>query len=160
PFDGERLRSASYAEMQHIIREIDPPRPSTRLSKPSAAVSAAAASRRTEPGKLATIIRHELDWVVMKAIEKDRARRYESAGALAADVRRYLEGHSVLAVPPSAAYRVRTFVRRNKGPVFAASLLIATLVAGLIGTSIGFFNAERARAGEALAAKQAGDRLT
>jgi hypothetical protein len=95
--------------------------------------------------RLATLIRHELDWVVMKAMEKDRSRRYESVSALAADIKRYLAGDAVLAVPPSAGYRARKFIRRYRGPVVAGALVTLALVGGLIGTSAGFVNAQRQR---------------
>ncbi|MFN0132657.1 MAG: protein kinase domain-containing protein [Phycisphaerales bacterium] len=149
PFDSKRLRSAAYGEMQRIIREEDPPKPSTRLgvlvtTKPET-LDTAARQRSMPPTKLTSTIAGELDWIVMKAIEKDRARRYDSAGSMGADIQRYLSGYAVQAAPPGRAYLVRKFVRRNKGPVLAGSLLALALVSGLIGTSLGFFNAEQQR---------------
>ena len=132
PFDGRSLRSAGYAEIQRIIREEDPPTPSTRLSQNTDAIDAVAARRQTEPGKLGPIIRGDLDWIVMKAIEKDRTRRYETANGLAMDVRRYLDGEVVVAAPPSAAYRVKKFVHRHKGAVFSASAVAAALLIGVV----------------------------
>ena len=129
PIDANSLRSAAYPEVQRIIREVDPPRPSVRLSQ-SAATTARCGM---EPRQLARRMRGELDWIVMKAIEKDRDRRYETANALALDVRRYLAGEAVLAAPPGTAYRMRTFVRRNKGPVAAGALIAAALLAGIAG---------------------------
>ncbi len=145
PFDSKRLRSAAYGEMQRIIREEDPPKPSTRVATKPETLDTAARQRSLPPAKLASTIKGELDWIVMKALEKDRARRYDSAGSMAADIERYLSGHAVHAAPPGRAYLARKFVRRNKGPVIAVSLLAVALVAGLIGTSLGFFNAERQR---------------
>src|SRR5207244_4909235 len=91
-----------------------------------------AANRGTEPAKLSKLVRGELDWIVMKALEKDRNRRYETANGFAMDVQRYLADEAVLACPPSAGYRLRKFARRNKRPVLAASLGLLVLVAGLI----------------------------
>jgi tetratricopeptide (TPR) repeat protein len=131
PIDSLSLRAAGYAEVQRIIREVEPLRPSARLSQSSTAKSDVAALRRTEPRKLTGAVRGELDWIVMKAIEKDRARRYETANAFAMDVRRYLGGEPVLAVPPGAAYRFGKFVRRHKGPVAAGSLIAVALLVGI-----------------------------
>jgi serine/threonine protein kinase len=166
PFDARELRSKAYAEIQRIIREVEPPRPSTRLSTMGGADTVAAA-RRTEPARLNRTLRGELDWVVMRAMEKDRDRRYETADALGADVRRYLAGEPVLAAPPSRAYRLRKFVRRNRGAVAAAALVFAALLLGVVGTSIGLVRADKARRGEIaraegerVARKQAELRLT
>src|SRR5688572_1313523 len=145
PFDGGRLRSAAYGEMQRIIREVDPPKPSTRLSQDTATAASVAARRHTEPRKLGALIRGDLDWIVMKALEKDRQRRYETASGLAMDVARYLAGEAVLAAPASAAYRVRKFVRRNRGLVTATGLVAAALIVGIIGTTWGLVRAERSR---------------
>jgi tetratricopeptide (TPR) repeat protein len=98
-----------------------------------------------EPARLASLLRGELDWVVMKALEKDRARRYETANALARDVQRYLADEIVEARPPSAGYRLRKFARRHKGRVVAAGLVLLALVAGVIGTSWGLVRAEQRR---------------
>jgi len=149
PFDSQRLRSAAFGEMQRIIREEDPPKPSTRVSSRSETLPTVAERRAVAPARLPPMIRGELDWIVMKALEKDRTRRYATAEAFGADLQRYLAGHAVEAAPPGAVYRVRTFVRRNRGPVIAASLLAAMLVLGLIGTSLGFVRAEQKR-GEAV----------
>ncbi len=113
PFDRQRLKSAAFDEMLRIIREEEPPRPSTRLSTNNALPSVAP-QRRTEAIKLSTMVRGELDWIVMKAIEKDRARRYHSAESFAADVGRYLNDEAVVACPPSAAYRFRKFARLDE----------------------------------------------
>jgi serine/threonine protein kinase/Tfp pilus assembly protein PilF len=135
PFSGKDLRSAAYAEIQRIIREVEPPRPSTRLSANTESLASIAASRHTEPKRLGALVRGELDWIVMKALEKDRQRRYETASGLMMDIRRYLSGEAVLAAPPSTAYRVRKFVRRNRVAVAAGTAVTAALLLGLAGTA-------------------------
>jgi len=144
PFDSEKLRRSPFVEMQRIIRELDPPTPSTRLtSLGGARLGTIAERRRTEPGTLSRQLRGDLDWIVMKALEKDRSRRYETANALALDVRRHLDDEPVLARPPSRAYRMRKFVRRNRLAVAAAAALSLALVAGVVGTTIGLLRAQR-----------------
>jgi serine/threonine protein kinase len=135
PFDKERLRTVGYDEMRRIIREEEPARPSTRLSTLGQAAASVSANRKSDPGRLRQLFRGELDWIVMKALEKDRNRRYESASAFAADVQRYLNDEQVLACPPSAWYRFRKFARRNKAGVLAATsvaLGVLLAVAGLV----------------------------
>src|SRR5581483_7156390 len=105
--------------------------PSTRLSSANALPSLAA-GRRTDPARLTKLVRGELDWIVMKALEKDRGRRYETANGFALDVQRYLAGEPVLAVPPSTGYRLRKFVRKHKGQVIAASLVLLSLAGGSV----------------------------
>jgi tetratricopeptide (TPR) repeat protein len=144
PFDPQELRSKAYGELQRIIREVDPPSPSNRLSTLESLPSVAA-QRSTEPRKLTATIRGELDWIVMKCLEKDRARRYESAAALAAEITRYLADEPVTAAAPSQLYRVRKFVRRNRGPVLAAALLLLFLIGGITGTTIGLIGQARQR---------------
>jgi serine/threonine protein kinase/Tfp pilus assembly protein PilF len=146
PFPKERFKQAAYDEIRRIIREEEPPRPSTRLSESKDALPSIAAQRHTEPARLTRLVRGELDWVVMKALEKDRARRYETANGFAADLQRYLADEPVLACPPSAGYRVRKFVRRHKGPVIAVTLVLLALVAGVIATTWGMLRASEARA--------------
>lgn len=145
PFSARDLRSAAFGELQRIIREVDPPRPSTRLSHSTETLPELARSRHVEPTRLSRIIRGDLDWIVMKCLEKDRSRRYSSPAALADDLQRHLKGEPVVAAPPSTAYRVRKFVRRNKGGVLAASLVACALVLGIIGTSVGLANANEQR---------------
>jgi eukaryotic-like serine/threonine-protein kinase len=145
PFESESLRSAAYAEIQRIIREVEPPMPSTRLSRSGETIAGIAASRQTEPRRLGAVVRGELDWIVMKSLEKDRQRRYETANGLAMDVRRYLDGQPVLAAPPGAAYRVRKFVKRHRAGVMAAGMVSAALVLGMVGTSWGMVQASRER---------------
>ena len=139
PFDPESLRGAAQAEMQRIIREVDPPKPSTRLSSLSAAEAdtgiTLAACRRTDLRALARRVRGDLDWIVMKCLEKDRARRYETPHALILDLQRHMTSEPVLAGPPSASYRLAKFVRRNRGAVIAATLVSVALIAGIAGIS-------------------------
>jgi len=130
PLERQRLRQAAFDEIRRLIKEEEPPRPSTRLST-SAALAKVAAARRTEPGKLSAQVEGDLDWIVMKALEKDRTRRYETASSFAADVRRFLAEEPVEARPPSAWYRFRKFARRNKAALTTAALVAASLVAGL-----------------------------
>src|SRR5262249_29167438 len=135
PFDKERFREAPYDEIRRIIRDEEPPKPSTRLSDSKDSLPSISAQRHTEPAKLTRLVRGELDWIVMKALEKDPNRRYESASAFAADVQRYLNDEPVQAGPPSRWYRFRKFARRNKrGLAMAAVILVATLtLAGVAG---------------------------
>jgi WD40 repeat protein len=141
PVDKDRLKQAGFDEVRRIIREEEPPRPSTRISTLSGRLPAASAERRGEMKKLGQLVRGELDWIVMKCLEKDRARRYETVSGLAADMERYLKGEAVQAGPPSATYRARKLLRRHKGPVIAASLVAVALVAGIIGTTRGMLRA-------------------
>jgi serine/threonine protein kinase/tetratricopeptide (TPR) repeat protein len=150
PFDPTHLRSAAFAEMQRIIREVDPPKPSTRLSTLDTLANVAAC-RQTEPRRLNLLIRGDLDWIVMRCLEKDRARRYETANGLADDIQRYLSGEPVQAAPPSRAYRLRKFTRRNKRPVTAAALVLLVLTLGTVGTTAGFISAQRRATSEATA---------
>jgi eukaryotic-like serine/threonine-protein kinase len=148
PIDAKRLKEAALTEMLRIIREDEPSKPSTRLSTDESLPSMAAL-RQIEPRKLTALLRGELDWVVMKCLEKHREQRYETASALARDIQRYLDDEAVEARPPSAAYRLSKFLRRNKGSVIAASLVLLVLVGGIVGTTFGMLRADRARAAEA-----------
>ena len=142
PFSDVELKKRGLLEILRVVREEEPPRPSTKLSTADALPSISA-NRGVEPSKLTGLLRNELDWIVMKALEKDRARRYETANGFAADIQRYLAGEPVTAYPPSAAYRVKKFVRRNKGKVIAASLVLLTLLAGVAGTTYGLIQARK-----------------
>jgi serine/threonine-protein kinase len=143
PFDSETLKKAGYDEMRRMIREQEPPRPSARLSTMQEAhISTIAEQRGLEPRRLSQHLRGELDWIVMKALEKDRNRRYESASAFAADVQRFLKDEPVLACPPSAVYRLKKFTRRNKARLLVASGLLAALV--IMAGSIGSISHDRA----------------
>jgi tetratricopeptide (TPR) repeat protein len=152
PVTHQRVKDVAILELLWIIREDEPPRPSTRLSTLGQAAETVSANRGSEPWKLTALVRGELDWIVMKALEKDRDRRYESASALAADIERYLNDEPVHACPPSAGYRLRKFVRRNRGKVAVAGVGLAVLmlgVAGLVGALVAV-DAERRQKKEAL----------
>jgi WD40 repeat protein len=129
PFSPKELEKAGLLEVLRVIREVEPPRPSARLSTAQTLASLAAV-RGTEPARLTRLVRGELDWLVMKALEKDRARRYETANAFAAEVQRYLAGEPVQAVPPSVGYRLRTFARRHRAGVLTAAAFGLLLLAG------------------------------
>jgi len=142
--DRKSLEKAALHEVLRIVREVEAPRPSDRLSS-SAKRPSIAAVRGMEPKKLSGSFRGELDWITMEALEKDRSRRYESANGFAADVLRYLSGEAVQAHPPSAGYRLKKFVRRNKGHVLATSLVFFALLAGMAGTTLGLLEAKQGR---------------
>ena len=130
PFDKDRFKQAAEDEIRRIIREEDPPRPSTRLSESKDSLASISAQRRMEPAKLTKLVRGELDWIVMKTLEKDRTRRYETANGLARDIERHLQDEPVEACPPSASYRLRKFARRNKATLVTASVIgLALLIA-------------------------------
>jgi serine/threonine protein kinase/tetratricopeptide (TPR) repeat protein len=128
PLDRQRFKEAAWNEMLRMIREEEPPRPSTRLSG-SASLPSVAAQRQVQPARLTRLLRGELDWIVMKALEKDRGRRYESANGFAQDIQRYLAEEPVLAGPPSVAYRLRKFARRHRVAVFLTLFAPACLLA-------------------------------
>jgi tetratricopeptide (TPR) repeat protein len=154
PLEKKRLKQAAMLEVLRIIREEEPPRPSTRLST-TEELPSVAANRGLEPKKLSGVVRGELDWIVMKALEKDRNRRYETANGFAADVQRYLSDEPVQACPPSAWYRFRKFARRNKTGLAVASLIL--FVIALLGGGGGWVLRDRA-AREQQAAKERQDR--
>jgi len=132
PFDANELRQLGLDELRRRIREAEPIRPSTRLHTMANGDLAEVAHRRqSEPAKLTRFIRGDLDWIVMKCLEKDRRRRYETANGLAMDIRRHLSNEPVVARPPSPAYRFQKLVRRNKLAVGAFSGVALSLVFGL-----------------------------
>src|SRR5207253_5320789 len=133
PFSPRELGKRGLLEVLRVVREVEPSRPSTKLSTADT-LPTLSANRGTEPKKLTGILRNELDWIVMKALEKDRNRRYATANGFAADVMRYLSGEAVEAHPPSAAYRLKKFVRRHKGQVTATSFVLLALLMGMAGT--------------------------
>ena len=133
PLDPKSLRAPTMQEVQRLIRDAEPPRPSARLAQSLPTRAEIAPNRRAEPQRLMRAVRGELDWIAMKAIEKERERRYETANGLAMDIRRYLAGEPVLAAPPSAAYRLRKLVRRHRATVAAGLLVAATLLVGIVG---------------------------
>jgi serine/threonine protein kinase/tetratricopeptide (TPR) repeat protein len=144
PLDVKHFKQGAIHEMLRMVREDEPPRPSTKLSK-GPALPSIAANRNIDPAKLTQFLRGELDWVVMKAIDKDRARRYETASSFARDIERYLADEVVEARPPSRGYRLRKFIRRHRPQVIAASLVLATLLAGIAGTTVGLLRAREQR---------------
>ncbi|MFT3883669.1 MAG: tetratricopeptide repeat protein [Gemmatales bacterium] len=135
PITTERLRNAAFVEVIRIIKEEEPPKPSTRLSYSSNSSSLVASVRRTEPNKLRAVLASELDWVVLKALEKDRTRRYETANALKRDIDRYLADEAVEARPPSNYYLLSKFYRRHRALARGALLVIGCLLAGIVGTT-------------------------
>jgi serine/threonine protein kinase/WD40 repeat protein len=161
PLEKQRFKEAAWQEVQRLIREEEPPRPSSRLSSqsntdvsragdgtrrvPTTTLASIAAQRHTEPARLTKMIRGDLDWIVLKALEKDRNRRYETANGLAADLRRHIAGEPVLAAPPSPAYRMRKLMRKHRRSAIAATLILTALLAGIIGTTWGLIRAEGQR---------------
>jgi tetratricopeptide (TPR) repeat protein/tRNA A-37 threonylcarbamoyl transferase component Bud32 len=131
PFQRKELEKAGMLEMLRVIREQEPSKPSTKLST-AEGLPSLAANRGTEPAKLTRLVRGELDWIVMKALEKDRRRRYETANGFAQDLERYLRDEPVLACPPSAWYRLRKFTRRKKAFLTAGTLVLLALVLGAV----------------------------
>src|SRR5262249_12785683 len=123
PLEKKQFKDAAFQEILRLIKDVEPQRPSLKLST-SVSLPAIAAQRNLEPAQLSRAVRGDLDWIVMKSLEKERSRRYESASGLARDVERYLANEPIHARPPSSAYRLRKFATRNKAAV-AASLLIA-----------------------------------
>jgi tetratricopeptide (TPR) repeat protein len=154
PFDAKDLLAIGLEEMCRTVRDQDPPRPSTRLSTlPGQELSTTAQRRGIEAPKLISELRGDLDWIVMKALEKDRARRYETANGLAMDIQRHLKNEPVVACPPSAAYRFGKMVRRNKLAFAAGAAVVASLLIGL-GVSTWMFFKEKAARQRALAAER------
>ena len=148
PFDPVALRAAGYAEIQRVLRHVEPPKPSTRVSQLAATRTDGAKHQRGASRALVATLRGELDWIVMKAIDKDRARRYETASALSADVRRYLSGEPVQAAPPSTTYRLFKHVRQHRAWWTTAVAFAVLLIAAVIVSS---WMAVRARRAEQLA---------
>jgi serine/threonine protein kinase/tetratricopeptide (TPR) repeat protein len=141
PLSRKRVKEAAFAEILRLIREEEPPRPSTRLSDSGEALASISAQRHMEPARLTKLVRGELDWIVMKTLEKDRNRRYETANGLAMDVQHYLADEPVQACPPSVGYRLRKFARRNRTALATAAVVATALVAG---TTISTWQAVRA----------------
>jgi eukaryotic-like serine/threonine-protein kinase len=143
PLERVRLREAGYSEILRRIREEEPPKPSTRLSESRDSLPSVAASRKTEPARLTRLLRGDLDWIVMKALEKDRTRRYESANGIARDIERHLLGDPVEAGPPSALYRLRKLARKHRAGLITAAVVLLCLIGGIAGTTLGLFEAKR-----------------
>jgi serine/threonine protein kinase/Tol biopolymer transport system component len=132
PFDVKELRRAGYAEIQRIIREQEPPRPSTRLSGMGQSAAEIARRRRSDVRSLLRLLRGDLEWITMKALEKDPTRRYPSASDFAADIARHLASEPVLAGPPSLAYRMRKALRRNRGKIAACGVMALGLLIAVV----------------------------
>jgi serine/threonine protein kinase/tetratricopeptide (TPR) repeat protein len=141
PFSRKELERAGVLEMLRVIREKEPSKPSLKLST-AEGLPTLAANRGTEPAKLTKLVRGELDWIVMKALDKDRNRRYETANGFAMDVQRYLVGEPVLAAPASQWYRLRKLMRRHRGPVLGSGVILLTLIGGITGTTLGLLQAQ------------------
>jgi non-specific serine/threonine protein kinase/serine/threonine-protein kinase len=162
PFPTEELRQLSFPELQRRLRDVDPPRPSRRLSTPGTDAGEIARRRRTDPHALTRTLAHDLDWIVLKAMDKDRTRRYAAASELAADLRRYERHEPVAARPPSPAYKLAKFVRRHRVGVLAAGAVSVALVLGLAAATVGLVEARRAErraAEEAATASRVSDFL-
>ena len=153
PFDKQKLYSAAFDQALHMIEVEEPPKPSLRLSS-SDSLPSVAALRDIEPQRLTGLIRGELDWIVMKALEKERERRYESAAGLAQDIDHYLHDQPVLAGPPSAAYRFRKFARRNKRTLVTLGFVALVMI---VGTAVSVYQAVRATNAEQLAETRLGE---
>jgi hypothetical protein len=146
PFDPTRLRGAGWVEIQRIIREEEPPRPSARVAALGGTAADVARRRSTDPGTLRRQLQGDLDWIALKALEKDRTRRYQSATELAADVQRYLHDEPVMAGPPTLGYRLGKAVRRHKVALAAVSAVLLAVVGGLVASTVLYVEAEAARA--------------
>lgn len=156
PFDKQRLRSAAFEELLRIIREEDPPRPSARLSTVDE-LPTVATKRKSEPRKLGVLLGGELDWLVMKAMNKERSRRYDSASALADDVQRYLSGAPVQACPPSRSYLLRKSLQQHKAAVGTAAMVLLALSLGVVATSFMAVRERQAR-NDAIAAQETAEK--
>ncbi len=158
PIQRDTLKRAALDEMLRLIREVEPPMPSSRIST-SEALPSIAASRHVQPMQLSRLVRGDLDWIVMKALAKERNRRYDSAIGLANDIERFTNHEPVSAGPPTAGYRIRKFIRRNRVQVAAAALVLLALIGGVAGTTVGLLEARRqgarARQQEQLAVAEA-----
>ncbi len=155
PFDSATLRRAAQGEIQRIIREVEPPKPSTRIETLAVSGSDIGKTHQADVSSLSRLMRGDLDWIVMKALEKDRTRRYQSASELAGDVRRHLNSEPVLAGPPSVIYKFTRFIRRHRVGVTAGMLIVAAILTGLSVAAAGFVEAHR----EALRSQRLADFL-
>jgi hypothetical protein len=145
PLEKKRFADAAWEEIKRLIREEEPPKPSTRLSS-TATLPSLAAGRQTEPARLTKMVRGELDWIVMKALEKDRGHRYETANGFARDIERYLAGEPVHAAPPSARYRLRKFAWKHRTALAVTAALMLAMLLGIAGTTLGLLQEEQRRA--------------
>ncbi|MBG80627.1 MAG: hypothetical protein CMJ39_07975 [Phycisphaerae bacterium] len=131
PFESIAMRQAGFSELCRIIQEDEPPKPSTRLVSMGGEASKIATRRQSRPAELAAMLRRELDWIPLKALRKERDERYESANALAEDIKRYMDGDALVAGPETSGYRLRKFLRRNRGGVLAAAIVFVAMLIGL-----------------------------
>jgi serine/threonine protein kinase len=145
PLDNQTMKDQALLKVLEFIRESEPPRPSTRLSDSGDAISGVSKQRRIEPSRLQKILKGELDWIVMKSLEKDRRRRYETANDFAQDISRFLTGEVVVARPASKSYQIQKFLRKNKGTVTSLATIMALLIFGIAGTTWYAVKAEAAR---------------
>lgn len=159
PFDREQLQTVAYDEMCRIIREQEPPKPSTKISTLADSATGISKSRNTEPAKLVQAVRGDLDWIVMKALEKDRGRRYEAASSLADDILKSLNNDVISARPPSMIYQLGKVVRRNRLVVGFVATVLVTLFCGLSIGLIGQYHQKKALAESVTALEQADGRL-
>ena len=150
PLERVKLRQATYADILKRIREEEPTKPSTRLSESKESLPSISAQRKMEPARLTKLVRGDLDWIVMKSLEKDRTRRYETANGLAKDIQRYLDGDAVEASPPSATYKIRKFARKHRTALAtAAAFAILLVAAAAVSIALALrANRERTRAEE------------
>ncbi len=149
PIEQETLARVGLDEIRRVIREVDPPRPSTRVkSMEHAELTSAARQRHMDASKLTSALRGDLDWIVMKALEKNRNRRYDTANGLAMDLLRHMQSEPVLARPPSFGYKAGKFIRKHRGPVVAAAAVVLALIAGLIASTLLYFDKKAAWASE------------
>jgi len=144
PFEPDELRSGGFDEIRRKVREEEPPKPSTRLTTPGFDTKNATRNRRTDLPTLTRQLKGELDWIIMKAMAKDRTQRYASVSELAADIERYLRHEPVVAGPPSAMYRMKKYIRRHRTAVAAAALVVVVMVIGITGTTVGLLKAVKA----------------
>jgi serine/threonine protein kinase len=151
PLEQQQFKQAALDEMLRLIKEVEPPKPSTRLSG-SASLPSIAAQRGLDPAQLSKQVRGDLDWIVMKSLEKERSRRYETANGLARDVERFLNDEPVEACPPSTGYRLRKLLRRHRRSVALAASVLTALLIGIAATTLALFEARRQQAA-ALTAK-------
>ncbi|MEL7337281.1 MAG: serine/threonine-protein kinase, partial [Planctomycetota bacterium] len=159
PLQQESITNATMLEALQLVRERDPQRPSLRVSSAGQRLKAISELRKTNPSRLSQILRGDLDWIVMKALEKDRDRRYDTAAGMADDLQRYLNNEAIVARPPSAHYKLKKFVDRNRTLVAGAIAVLTLLVAGIIGTGYGLFQAN-ASLQDAIAARADADKQT
>jgi serine/threonine protein kinase len=157
PFAKEELQAAGLERIKKIIIEDEPPKPSTRLSQSMPTIGTLAASRKTDPKRLGLLIRGELDWIVMKSLDKDRKRRYSTPNELADDVRAHLTGQPIEAAPPSRLYQLQKMARKHRAALVVACAIVGALSLGLLGTTISYFRAERMAENERLARIESND---